>query len=51
MSILLTEDELEVYLKKATELITEHPVVISKFITSYIYIKSFFYSKTHYVFI
>jgi carbamoyl-phosphate synthase large subunit len=33
MSIVLTEDELEVYLKKATELNTEHPVVISKFIT------------------
>ena len=33
MSIVLTEDELETYLKKATELDTEHPVVISKFIT------------------
>lgn len=33
MSIVLTEDELEFYLKKATELNTEHPVVISKFIT------------------
>ncbi len=33
MSIVLTEDELEMYLKKATELNTEHPVVISKFIT------------------
>lgn len=33
MSIVLTEDELELYLKKATELNTEHPVVISKFIT------------------
>ncbi|MEE9449399.1 MAG: ATP-grasp domain-containing protein, partial [Ignavibacteriaceae bacterium] len=33
MSIVLTEDELERYLKKATELNTEHPVVISKFIT------------------
>src|SRR5690606_2440883 len=33
MSIVLTEDELEEYLKKATELNTEHPVVISKFIT------------------
>ncbi len=33
MSIVLTEDELELYLKKATELNKEHPVVISKFIT------------------
>ncbi|WP_304132140.1 carbamoyl-phosphate synthase (glutamine-hydrolyzing) large subunit [Ignavibacterium album] len=33
MSIVLTEDELELYLKKATDLNTEHPVVISKFIT------------------
>ena len=33
MSIVLTEDELETYLKKATDLNTEHPVVISKFIT------------------
>lgn len=33
MSIVLTADELELYLKKATELNTEHPVVISKFIT------------------
>ena len=33
MSIVLTEDELELYLKKATELNTEHPVVMSKFIT------------------
>lgn len=33
MSIVLTEDELNLYLKKATELNTEHPVVISKFIT------------------
>jgi carbamoyl-phosphate synthase large subunit len=33
MSIVLTEDELELYLKKATELNTEHPVVISRFIT------------------
>ena len=33
MSIVLSEDELELYLKKATELNTEHPVVISKFIT------------------
>jgi carbamoyl-phosphate synthase large subunit len=33
MSIVLTEDELETYLKKATELNREHPVVISKFIT------------------
>ncbi|HMN48467.1 MAG TPA: carbamoyl-phosphate synthase (glutamine-hydrolyzing) large subunit [Ignavibacteriaceae bacterium] len=34
MSIVLTEDELELYLKKATELNKEHPVVISKFITA-----------------
>ncbi|MEO8232580.1 MAG: carbamoyl-phosphate synthase (glutamine-hydrolyzing) large subunit, partial [Ignavibacteriota bacterium] len=33
MSIVLTEDELELYLKKATDLNSEHPVVISKFIT------------------
>ena len=33
MSIVLTEDELEIYLKKATDLNSEHPVVISKFIT------------------
>jgi carbamoylphosphate synthase large subunit len=33
MSIVLTKDELEMYLKKATDLNTEHPVVISKFIT------------------
>ena len=33
MSIVLSEDELDLYLKKATELNTEHPVVISKFIT------------------
>ncbi len=33
MSIVLSEDELELYLKKATDLNTEHPVVISKFIT------------------
>jgi len=33
MSIVLTDDELQEYLKKATELNTEHPVVISKFIT------------------
>jgi carbamoyl-phosphate synthase large subunit len=33
MSIVLTEDELEAYLKKATDLNNEHPVVISKFIT------------------
>jgi carbamoyl-phosphate synthase large subunit len=33
MSIVLTEDELEDYLRKATELNREHPVVISKFIT------------------
>jgi carbamoyl-phosphate synthase large subunit len=33
MSIVLTEDELYEYLKKATEVNIEHPVVISKFIT------------------
>lgn len=33
MSIVLTENELEEYLKKATEINKEHPVVISKFIT------------------
>ncbi|RPI75804.1 MAG: carbamoyl-phosphate synthase (glutamine-hydrolyzing) large subunit [Ignavibacteriales bacterium] len=33
MSIVLTEDELEEYLRKATDLNREHPVVISKFIT------------------
>ncbi|GAB4286967.1 MAG: carbamoyl-phosphate synthase (glutamine-hydrolyzing) large subunit [Ignavibacteriaceae bacterium] len=33
MSIVLSEDELEIYLKKATELNTDHPVVISRFIT------------------
>ncbi len=33
MSIVLSEDELEEYLKKATDLNREHPVVISKFIT------------------
>jgi carbamoyl-phosphate synthase large subunit len=33
MSIVLSEDELEEYLKKATDLNNEHPVVISKFIT------------------
>lgn len=33
MSIVLTKDELDEYLKKATELNKEHPVVISKFIT------------------
>ena len=33
MSIVLSDEELEKYLKKATELNTEHPVVISKFIT------------------
>jgi len=33
MSIVLSEDELEEYLKKATDLNSEHPVVISKFIT------------------
>ncbi|UCH66713.1 MAG: carbamoyl-phosphate synthase (glutamine-hydrolyzing) large subunit [Ignavibacterium sp.] len=33
MSIVLTEDELERYLKKATDLDSEHPVVMSKFIT------------------
>jgi len=33
MSIVLTKDELEEYLHKATDLNPEHPVVISKFIT------------------
>jgi carbamoyl-phosphate synthase large subunit len=33
MSIVLSEDELENYLIKATELNTDHPVVLSKFIT------------------
>jgi carbamoyl-phosphate synthase large subunit len=33
MSIVLTEDELEEYLRKASEISQEHPVVISKFIT------------------
>jgi len=33
MSIVLTENELEEYLRKATEINKEHPVVISKFIT------------------
>jgi carbamoyl-phosphate synthase large subunit len=33
MSIVLTEDELEAFLKKASEISQEHPVVISKFIT------------------
>jgi carbamoyl-phosphate synthase large subunit len=33
MSIVLTEEELEEYLKKASDISKEHPVVISKFIT------------------
>ena len=33
MSIVLTVDELEIYLQKATNINREHPVVISKFIT------------------
>ncbi len=33
MSIVLTEDELEMYLQKATNINREHPVVMSKFIT------------------
>jgi len=33
MSIVLTENELEEYLKKASDISQEHPVVISKFIT------------------
>jgi carbamoyl-phosphate synthase large subunit len=33
MSIVLNDDELAVYLKKATDISKEHPVVISKFIT------------------
>lgn len=34
MSIVLSEDELEEYLKKASDISKEHPVVISKFITN-----------------
>lgn len=33
MSIVLSENELEAYLKKASDISKEHPVVISKFIT------------------
>ncbi len=33
MSIVLNDDELAIYLKKATDISKEHPVVISKFIT------------------
>ncbi|NOX65308.1 MAG: carbamoyl-phosphate synthase (glutamine-hydrolyzing) large subunit [Chlorobi bacterium] len=33
MSIVLSEDELEAFLKKASDISDEHPVVISKFIT------------------
>jgi len=33
MSIVLSEDELEEYLRKASDISREHPVVISKFIT------------------
>ncbi len=33
MSIVLTDEELELYLKKATDVNNDHPVVISKFIT------------------
>lgn len=33
MSIVLTQEELEEYLKKASDISQEHPVVISKFIT------------------
>ena len=33
MSIVLSEDELEIYLKRASDVNKEHPVVISKFIT------------------
>jgi carbamoyl-phosphate synthase large subunit len=33
MSIVLSEDQLEAYLKKAAEISQDHPVVISKFIT------------------
>jgi carbamoyl-phosphate synthase large subunit len=33
MSIVLNEDELQNYLKKASDISSEHPVVISKFIT------------------
>ncbi len=34
MSIVISDDELEEYLKKASEISREHPVVISKFITN-----------------
>ncbi len=34
MSIVLSEDELEAFLKKASDISDEHPVVISKFITN-----------------
>jgi len=34
MSIVLSENELEEYLKKASDISSEHPVVISKFITN-----------------
>ncbi len=34
MSIVLNDDELEYYLKKASDISKEHPVVISKFITN-----------------
>ncbi|MDR3625828.1 MAG: carbamoyl-phosphate synthase large subunit, partial [Ignavibacteriaceae bacterium] len=34
MSIVLDDDELEEYLKKASEISNDHPVVISKFITN-----------------
>jgi len=33
MSVVLTEDELETYLKKASDISQDHPVVMSKFIT------------------
>jgi len=33
MSIVLSEDELELFLKKASDISSEHPVVITKFIT------------------
>jgi carbamoyl-phosphate synthase large subunit len=33
MSIVLSEDELEAFLKKASDISSEHPVVITKFIT------------------
>ena len=34
MSIVLSDEELEEYLRKASEISQDHPVVISKFITN-----------------